>query len=121
MSTTPSTTKYDRYGRQAGYINPINNAVEAYLTFKAPDGTIYQCFYETGSDPRAISRIKRVGGLTQITIAWGVWVADAETLAALTFYPPNNYFEVDDETGALVHPTTPAPDISQAETVTEGD
>ena len=111
MATT-STTRYDRYGRPAGYINPINNQVDAYLVYKAPDGTVYQCFFETGSEPRAIWRIAKNGGLTQITIAWGVWQADATALAALTYFPPNDYFEVNNETGALVHPTTPAPDIN---------
>lgn len=116
--------RYDRYGRPAGYINPINNQVDPYIVYKAPDGTVYECFFETGGNPRAIWRIVKSGGITQVTIAWGVWQADATALAALTYYPPNDYFEVNDETGALVHPTTPAPNITPAapaETATEGD
>ena len=116
-----STTKYDRYGRPAGYINPINNQVDPYLVFKTPDGIVYECFFETGSAKRAIWRTVKVGGITQITIAWDVWTADAAALAALTFFPPNDYFEVNDDTGALVHPTIPAPDITPADAKKEGE
>ena len=111
-----STTKYDRYGRPAGYLSSINNQVDAYLTFTPDKFTIYQCFFETGSNARAIWRIKKsADGLTQqITITWDVWVEDTETLEGYTWYPVNDYFEVDNETGALIHPTTPAPDIDEA-------
>ena len=117
------TTRYDRYGRSAGYISPLNNQVDAYLTFTPDKFNIFQCFFETGSDPRAIWHIqKSADGKTQrITIAWDVWVEDAATLAAYTWFPVNDYFEVDDVTGELVHPTDPAPplDPETAET-TEG-
>ena len=105
--------RYDRYGRPAGYINPINNQVDAYLVLQAPDGTVYQCFYETGSDPRAIWRIRTVDGVTQITITWAVWIADAATLAGYTWYPVNDYFETTD--GVLTHPAEPAPELDAAD------
>ena len=103
--------RYDRYGRPAGFISPINNAVDPYLTFTPDKFTVYQCFYETGNDPRAIWRIKKSADskTQQITITWAVWAADAETLASYTWYPVNDYFETTD--GVLTHPTTPAPDI----------
>ena len=114
-----STTRYDRYGREAGYINPINNAIDAYMTYTPDKFNIFQCFFETGSAPRAIWHIKKSadGKTQQITITWGVWVEDAATLATYTWFPVNNYFEIDDSTGAIVHPTTPAPDIDP---ITEG-
>lgn len=115
-----STTQYDRYGRPAGYISNINSAVEAYISFVSADKTTtYQCFFETGSAKRAIWRIKKVGTLTQICITWAVWTTDETTLASYTWYPVNNYFELDDDTGAIVHPTTPAPELVSA-TGTEG-
>ena len=110
--------RYDRYGRPAGYINPINNQVDPYLVLVTADKTTtYQCFYETGSDPRAIWRIKKVGTLTQITITWAVWTTDTAALAALDWYPVNDYFETTD--GVLTHPSTPAPSIDPEE-ITEG-
>ena len=114
-----STTSYDRYGRKGGYISPIDNEIAAYLTYTPDKFNIFQCFFETGSDPRAIWHIKKsADGMTQqITITWGVWEKDADTLAAYTWYPVNNYFEIDNSTGAIIHPTTPAPDIDPA---TEG-
>ena len=42
----------------------------------------------------------------QITVAWAAW-ADRATA---TYYPVNTYFEVNNDTGAVVYPTTPAPD-----------
>ena len=110
-----STTKYDRYGRPAGFIGNINNQVDPYLTLKSADKTTtYQCFFETGSAKRAIWRVRKVGNLMQICITWAVWTTDEATLAGYDWFPVNDYFEVDNETGALVHPTTPAPDIIAA-------
>ena len=96
--STPSTTRYDRYGRAAGYINPIAGGPEPYLIKQAGSTTQYVCYYETGSDPRAIRRIVQTGGVTQICVGWGAW-ADAETI---DYYPVNSVFTVDDETKALV-------------------
>ena len=101
-----NTTRYDRYGRPAGYISPIEGRVEPYLTDKADTSTTYQCYYETGDDPRAIRRIKQVGTVIQICVAWAAW----SDRATATYYPVNTYFEVDNDTGAVVYPTTPAPD-----------
>lgn len=113
--------RFDRYGRPAGYINPINNQVDPYLSFKSADKTTtYQCFFETGSAARAIWRIKKVGSLIQICITWGVWTTDEATLESYTWYPVNDYFELTD--GVLTHPTVPAPDIdpeTAAETTPE--
>ena len=50
-----STTRYDRYGRAAGYINPIEGAAEPYIVDQASLTTQYICYYETGSAPRAIT------------------------------------------------------------------
>lgn len=105
-----STTRYDRYGRPAGYLNPINNEVDPYLVDKSSATVTYVCFYETGTGPRAIHRIVKVGTVSQVTVAWGAW----SDRASLTYYPVNTYLEVDNDTGALVYPTVPAPDITAA-------
>lgn len=92
-----STTRYDRYGRAAGYISPIEGAPEAYMVDKASSTTQYICYYETGSDPRAIRRIVKASGQTQICVGWGAW-ADRATI---DYYPVNSVFTVNDETKAL--------------------
>lgn len=108
--------RYDRYGRPAGYINPINNQVDPYLTLEVKSEgvkTTYQCFYETGSDARAIWRIMEIGSISQICITWGVWTTDAAALAAYTWYPVNDYFELTD--GVLTHPAEAAPDLTASD------
>ena len=92
-----STTRYDRYGRPAGYINPIEGEVEAYLVDKADASTQYICYYETGDTPRAIRRIVKASGQTQICVGWGAW-ADRTTIS---YYPVNSVFTVNDEDGSL--------------------
>ena len=105
--------RYDRYGRPSGFISNINNQVDPYLSLLSADkSTTYQCFFETGSAKRAIWRIRQVGNLTQICITWAVWSTNESTLGGYTWFPVNDYFEVNDTTGALTHPTTPAPAIS---------
>ena len=96
MST--STTRYDRFGRPAGYINPIAGAPEPYLIKTASDTVSYVCYYETGTDPRAIRRISKSGTQTQVAVTWGDWADPASN----DFYPVNSIFTVDDETKALV-------------------
>ena len=93
-----STTRYDRYGRAAGYINPIEGAPETYLVDQASTSTQYLCYYETGDAPRAIRRIIQVNSDTQICVGWGAW-ADRATI---DYYPVNSVFTVDNESGALV-------------------
>lgn len=93
-----STTRYDRYGRPAGYISPIEGRVEAYLIAKASTTTQYICYFETGDDPRAIRRVVKTSNQTQICVGWGAW-ADRESI---DYYPINSVFTVDDETKALV-------------------
>ena len=95
-----STTRYDRYGRQAGYINPIDNKVEAYLIAQASSTTQYICYYETGNQPRAIRRnmVDETGTLQQVAVGWGTW----ENRESINYYPVNIVFIVDDETKALV-------------------
>jgi len=105
-----STTKYDRYGRPAGFIPTINNEVDPYLVDKASATVTYACFFETGTAPRAIHRFVKAGTVTQVTVAWGAW----SDRASLTYYPINTYLEVDNETGALVYPTEPAPELETA-------
>lgn len=94
-----STTRYDRYGRPAGYINPIDNKVEAYLIEQASSTTQYVCYYETGDQPRAIRRnmVDETGTLQQITVGWGAW----DDRESIDYYPVNIVFIVDDETKAL--------------------
>lgn len=98
MSTTPSTTRYDRFGRRVGCINSMIAQPDTYLLAQASETTKYLCYYETGSGPRAIWRIVKVSGMTQICVGWGAW-ADRETIA---YYPINSIFVVEDETQALV-------------------
>ena len=93
-----STTRYDRYGRPAGYINPIDGAPEIYLIDNATSTTSYACYYETGNRPRAIRRTVEVGNITQQAVGWGAW----EDRASIDYYPVNSVFAVNSETGALV-------------------
>ena len=93
-----STTRYDRYGRPAGYISPIEGRVEAYLVSNSNATTQYICYFETGDDPRAIRRVVKTSNQTQICVGWGAW-ADRESI---DYYPINSVFTVDDETKALV-------------------
>lgn len=95
-----STTRYDRYGRPAGYINPIEGAPEAYLVDQSNPDLTYVCYYETGADPRAIRRVEKNTdtGVTRICVGWGAW-ADRATI---DYYPVNSVFTVDDETKTLV-------------------
>ena len=95
-----STTRYDRYGRPAGYINPIEGKVEAYLIAQASSTTQYMCYYETGNQPRAIRRIMvdETGSLQQIAVGWGAW----SNRESIDYYPVNIVFVVNDETKALV-------------------
>ncbi len=106
-----STTRYDRYGRPAGYINPIEGAPEGYLIENNPN-VQYICYYETGDQPRAIRRIMQdySGTTQQIAVGWGAW-ADRETI---NYYPVNSVFIVDDDTKALSSVTpsnTPVSDL----------
>ena len=95
-----SIKRYDRYGRPAGYINPIEGAPEGYLIDQANPDTTYVCYYETGADPRAIRRIEKDTntGITRISVGWGAW----SDRATIDYYPVNSVFTVDDETKALV-------------------
>ena len=94
-----STTRYDRYGRAAGYINPIECKPEGYL-IENNLNTQYICYFETGDQPRAIRRIMvdETGTFQQIAVGWGTW-ANRESI---DYYPINIVFVVDDETKALV-------------------
>ena len=67
-----NTTRYDRYGRPAGYINPIEGAPEPYKIKQASATTTYTCFYETGSDPRAIRRDVQLEDEAQACVGWGL-------------------------------------------------
>ena len=97
-----STTRYDRYGRAAGYQNPIEGSPEAYLMLQADANTQYVCYYETGAAPRAIRRIVSLTNETQVCVGWGVWSDNAaEITANVDFYPINSVFTVTDETGAV--------------------
>ena len=106
-----STTRYDRYGRPAGYINPIEGAPEIYLAKQTDPNTTYVCYYETGDNPRAIRRNVELDNITQVCVGWGA-CDDAETI---DYYPVNTVFTVDDETKALVS-VSPAVDPVPAPT-----
>lgn len=93
-----STTKYDRYGRPAGFYGNLSAEVEAYMVDKTDANVQYICYFETGDDPRAIRRVYKANGITQICVGWGAW-DDRETI---DYYPVNSVFTVDDETKALV-------------------
>ena len=96
--STPSTTRYDRYGRPAGYLNPIEGAPEPYRIMQADATTMYIWYYETGEAPTAIRRIVTLDDATQICVGWGA-TADAATI---DYYPINSVFTVNDEDGSLV-------------------
>ena len=112
---TTATTRYDRYGRAAGYISPIEGAPEAYLIDQSNSAVTYVCYYETGSGPRAIRRIEKdtATGVTRISVGWGAW----DDRATIDYYPVNSVFTVNDETHALesVSPNnTPVPAFDAA-------
>lgn len=94
-----STTRYDRYGRPQGYINPIDIKPEGYL-IDTQNNVQYICYFETGDQPRAIRRIMvdYTGTLQQISVGWGTW----ENRESIDYYPINIVFVVDNETKALV-------------------
>lgn len=95
-----STITYDRYGRRAGSVGPAEKAPDDYIIASPNATTNYICYYETGSDPRAIRRITKdtASGITQICVGWGAW----SDRASLDYYPVNSIFVVDAETKALV-------------------
>lgn len=99
--STPATTRYDRYGRPAGFYGNIQGKPEPYQIKTVSSTLQYVCYYETGSNPRAIRRISTNPGETvqQIAVGWGVWGDEAN----IDFYPVNSVFVVNDETMALDH------------------
>lgn len=92
-----STTRYDRYGRLVG--SPIECAPEPFVITVASNTTQYVRYYDTGDGPGVTRRIVAVNNATQICVAW----CAASDSASATYYPVNSIFEVDDETGAVVH------------------
>ena len=106
-----STTRYDRYGRAAGYSNPIEGAPEPYVVDQANVTTQYIWYYETGANPTAIRRVVTVAGDTQVCVGWG----PTANRTTINYYPINSVFTVNDETGALVSVApnnTPVPPLS---------
>lgn len=107
-----STTKFDKFGRPAGFISPIQGAPEPYRIYKTSQTTMYIFFYETGSDPTAVRRVVELpSGQIQVCSGWGTQTNYAE----VDFYPVNVVFEVDDETKALV---SVSPDVDPVPPIT---
>lgn len=101
-----STTRYDKFGRAAGYINPIEGAPEPYRVFQTSPTTMYVFFYETGSLPTAVRRIVQLqGGNTQVCTGW----ATQQNFTSADYYPVNVVLTVDNDTHQLVE-VTPAVD-----------
>lgn len=96
MST--STSLYDRFGRLIG--SPIDCAPEAYIIDQSVPNFTYVCYYETGSDPRAIRRIEKdtTTGQTRVSVTWAAW----SDRTSASYYGVNSIFKVNDETKALV-------------------
>ena len=83
-----ATVKYDRYGRQAGQIDPLEGIPEPYLVDRVSAALTYICYYNT--NPRAVRRITVVDTLTTVEVAYGDW----DNRENLTYYPVNHVFEV---------------------------
>ena len=97
-----STTRYDRYGRAAGYINPIEAKVEPF-EINTVSSTLQYIRYFAPSNAAGMQAIRRImqdvtGSVQQIAVGWGAW-ANRESI---NYYPVNSVFIVDDETKALV-------------------
>jgi len=84
-----AVTRYDRYGRQAGQIDPLEGPPEPYLIDKHSATVIYICYYDT--QIRAVRRITQSGTVKIVEVAMGEW-ANRENL---TYYPVNHVFEVE--------------------------
>ena len=95
-----STTRYDKFGRPAGYYNPIQGEPEPFLIDQITnaDGStvMYVCYY--AADVTAIRRVvTTASGDIQVCVGWGAW----EDRATIDYYPVNIVFVVDDETHEL--------------------
>ena len=97
-----STTRYDRYGRPAGYINPIEGAPEPFEIRTV--GTVQYIRYYTPDNSAGTGAIRRIATnaaetVQQIAVGWGVWGEES----GMSFYPVNSVFVVNSETHALDH------------------
>lgn len=98
-----STTRYDRYGRPAGYINPIEAKVEPF-EINTVSSTLQYIRYFAPSNAAGMQAIRRISTnasetVQQVAVGWGVWGEEA----GMDFYPVNSVFVVNDETFALDH------------------
>lgn len=111
-TTTANTTRYDKFGRAAGYINPIEGAPEPYRIYQVSPTTMYIFFYETGSDPTAVRRVVQLpGGDTQVCTGWGTQT----NFETIDYYPVNVVLTVDNTTKQLVGVT---PDVDPVDPIT---
>jgi hypothetical protein len=110
-----STTRYDRYGRPAGYINPIEGKVEPFEV-NTVSSTLQYVRYFTSDNTAGTGAIRRISTnatetVQQVAVGWGVWGREDE----MDFYPVNSVFVVDDETHLLssVEPNNTPVDIPE--------
>jgi len=98
-----STTRYDRYGRRAGYINPIEAKVEPFEINTVSSTLQYIRYYPStnSAGTQAIRRISTNESKTvqQVAVGWGVWGQESD----MDFYPVNSVFVVNNETNQLDH------------------
>jgi len=97
-----STTRYDRYGRPAGYLNPVGVEPEPFEIRTV--GTVQYIRYFVSDNTAGTGAIRRIATnaaetVQQVAVGWGVWGEEA----GMDFYPVNSIFVVDDETHLLDH------------------
>ena len=97
-----STTRYDRYGRPAGYINPIEGAPEPFEIKTV--GTVQYIRYYPSDNSAGTGAIRRIATNAaeteqQIAVGWGVWGQESD----INFFPVNSVFVVNSETHFLDH------------------
>lgn len=96
-----STTRYDRYGRPAGFYGNLSAEIEPF-EIKTVSSTLQYIRYFPSSNSAGTEAIRRISTnesetVQQIAVGWGVWGSEEE----MDFYPVNSVFVVDDETHLL--------------------
>lgn len=97
-----STTKYDRYGRPAGFYGNLSAEIEPF-EINTVSSTLQYVRYFVPDNPAGMQAIRRIATnesetVQQISVGWGVWGQEDQ----MDFYPVNSVFEVDDDTHQLV-------------------
>ena len=96
-----STTKFDRYGRPAGFYGNLIAEIEPF-EINTVSSTLQYVRYFAPDNPAGTQAIRRISTnesetVQQVAVGWGVWGQESE----MDFYPVNSVFVVDDDTHLL--------------------